>query len=212
MVASTTSQGTRDPRSRPATARSSGRSRTTPACTTTTSTFPRPATWDVEFTTRPGRPTETIPLTFDVRAVRSRPGRRAGARRRRPRRSPTSAATCEDLHRRQAGPGLLQGLGRPGPRRPRAVRAGLRDAGVLRERRVRSDARHDQAGRGRPPGRSRSSTSSRTSSRTDGQLQPVLDANGQLQTTPGDRRLGLLERAVDLRGRRQRASSAARSR
>ena len=43
----------------------------------------------------------------------------------------------------------------------------------------------------------------------DGQLQPVLDANGQLQATDVDRRVGPLLRAVDLRGRPDRASSAA---
>ena len=46
----------------------------------------------------------------------------------------------------------------------------------------------------------------------DGQLQPVLDANGSLQATDVTNQWGLLDRAVDLRRRRRRGSSTARSR
>ena len=55
------------------------------------------------------------------------------------------------------------------------------------------------------PTTSRSSTSSRTSSTyTEGRLQPVLDANGQLQPVAAVERVGHPLGAVDLRGRRRR--------
>ena len=98
-----------------------------------------------------------------------------GRRRRRPR---------EDLERRPSRPGAS--TRRPSPTRsPRTSRS----CSCSRRRRsapAPSAARRSTGSRRpprRPPRTSRSSTSSRTSSRTpSGKLQPVLDANDQLQT------------------------------
>ena len=69
----------------------------------------------------------------------------ADARRRRRRRD-------EDLDRRRAGRRLLRDVHRRCAGREEAVRRGLRDAEVLQDRAVRSDARPGQADRRRPPG------------------------------------------------------------
>ena len=59
----------------------------------------------------------------------------------------------QDLDRPDARPGLLPDLGRRRARRAQAVHARLRDAEVLHERAMRTDARPVQAGRRGEPGR-----------------------------------------------------------
>ena len=134
---------------------------------------------------RPTRPRRRSASTFEVHddlphGRRRRAGPGVATR-------PTAADVGGDLSRlstdTEPGPDVLR-ADRSRTRWPRhAVRARVRDAGVLPERAVRPDARPGQGARPRPrPTTSRSSTSSRTSSRTPrAGSSPSLDANGQLQ-------------------------------
>ena len=89
-----------------------------------------------------------------------------------------------------AGPGVLRDLRRRRPRGPQAVRPRLRDAEVLHQRAVRPDAGPDQADRRRHPDVTFINVEPYQLQDVDGQLQPVLDANGQLQATDVTERVG----------------------
>ena len=120
------------------------------ATTWRTTEFPTTGDWKAVFITQaPNAPQEAIGVGFTVLDKATTVGDRAGGpvddepdrrgRRRRPR---------EDLERHPPRSGLLPDDRRGRPRGAQAVRARVRDAGVLHERPVRPDARPGQGGRG----------------------------------------------------------------
>ena len=191
--------GTRPDHSRspPPTARSSGRSRTSAGCTSSTWTCPRPGPGAPSSRPRrPGSPAETVRLhlrrsatpTPTVQVGEAAPASKtptAGRRRRRP---------VEDLDRREAGPGLLPDLGRRRARRAQAVHArSSRRPKFCTSSQCGPDARPVQADRRGEPGRHvhqrralpargrRRRSSSRSSTRTTSlQATDVTDEWGLL--------------------------------
>ena len=118
-------------------------------------TFPEAGRYGAEFTTAAaGGAPATIRLTFDVQPTSAvvKVGDHAPASK-----TPTLADVGGDVTHIStdvdAGSRVLPDLGRPGARRPQAVRPGLRDAEVLHQRPVRPDPRPDQALRREVPER-----------------------------------------------------------
>ena len=141
---STTSARTRHAGRRPPMARSSGRSRTSAACTSFDVDLPDAGNWGAEFTTAgAGRPAETVRRPRSRSARRCRPsavGEPAPASK-----TPTAADVGGDLTKistdAKPDPAFYQTSVADALAAPQAVHPRVRHAEVLRERAVRPDAR-----------------------------------------------------------------------
>ena len=199
-------RGPRRRRSRPPTARSSGRSRTSAACTSPTSTLPEAGTWGAEFTTEaPGSPRdrsgsastslESSPIVQvgDTAPASDTPTarRRRTATSRRSRRTPSPNPAFYETS-------VADALAATKPfvlvfATPKFCTSA--QCGPTLDRLKPVAAAH--------PDVTFINVEPYQLQLVDGQLQPVLDANGELQATTTTNEWGLVERAVDLRGRRR---------